>query len=69
MLPNLEIQGRIYVPIHEAVRESGLSQTYIGRLTRTGVVTGQIIAGMWFLDRRHLRVFIARRAKNGSTKP
>jgi hypothetical protein len=69
VLPNLEIAGRVYIPIHEAVRESGLSSTYIGRLARKGVLTGQIIAGMWFLDRGQLRAFIAQRAKNGSTKP
>lgn len=69
MLPNLEIRGRTYIPIHEAVRESGLSPTYIGRLARRSVLTGQIIAGMWFLDREQLRAFIAQRAKNGSTKP
>jgi len=61
MLPNLEIRGRIYIPIHEAVRESSLTQSYIGRLARTGVLTGQIIAGMWFLDRGQLRAFIAQR--------
>ena len=69
MVPNLEIRGRTYIPIHEAVRESGWSQAYIGQLARTGVLTGQIIAGMWFLDQGHLRTFIAQRAKNGSTKP
>lgn len=69
MAPNLEIRGRTYIPIHEAMRESGLSQTYIGRLARKGILTGEIIAGMWFLDRGHLRAFIAQRAKNGSTKP
>lgn len=69
MLPNLEIRGRIYIPIHEAARESDLTQSYIGRLARTGVLTGQIIAGMWFIDREQLRAFIAQRAKNGSTKP
>jgi hypothetical protein len=47
MLPNLGIRSRIYIPIHEAVRESGLSPTYIGRLARKGVLAGQIIAGMW----------------------
>lgn len=69
MVPNLEIGGRTYIPIHEAVRESGWSQTYIGRLARKGGLTGQIIASMWFLDRGHLRTFIAQRTKNGSTKP
>jgi hypothetical protein len=69
MVPNLEIRGRIYIPIHEAARESGLSLTYIGRLARKGVLIGQIIGGMWFLDRGHLRTLIAQRAKNGSTKP
>jgi hypothetical protein len=69
MVPYLAIQGRIYVPIHEAAKDAGLSQTYIGRLARTGVLTGQIIGGMWFLDRGHLRAFLAQRAKNGSVKP
>jgi hypothetical protein len=69
MVPNLEIRGRIYVPVHAAVRESGWSQTYLGRLARKGVLTGQIIGGMWFFDREHFRVFIEQRAKNGSTKP
>lgn len=69
MPPHLEIRGRVYIPIHQAVREAGLSQTYIGRLARTGVLTGQIIAGMWFIDRAQLRAFVAQRAKNGSTKP
>ncbi len=69
MVPNLEIRGRIYIPVHEAAREFGLSQTYIGRLPRTGVLTGQIIASMWFLDREHFREFTAQRTQNGSTKP
>ena len=69
MVPNLEIRGRVYIPIHEAAREADLWQTYLGRLARTGVLTGQIIAGMWFLDRGQLRTFIAQRAKSGSTKP
>jgi predicted transcriptional regulator len=37
MVQNLEIRGRIYIPVHEAAREAGLSQTYIARLARTGV--------------------------------
>ena len=69
MVPNFEIRGRSYVPIHEAVRESGLSQTYLGRLARKGVLAGQVIAGMWFFDREHFRAFIEQRAKNASTKP
>jgi hypothetical protein len=69
MVPNLEIRGRSYVPIQEAVSESGLSQSYLGRLARKGVLTGQIIAGMWFFDREHFRAFVEQRAKNGSTKP
>jgi hypothetical protein len=69
MVPNLEIRGRTYIPIHEAARVSGLSAAYIGRLARTGVLTGQIIAGMWFLDRGQLRAFVVQRVKNGSTKP
>lgn len=69
MLPHLEIRGRIYIPIHEAAREADLSEVYVARLARTGVLTGQLIAGMWFLDRGQLRAFIAQRGKNGSTKP
>jgi hypothetical protein len=69
MLPRLEIHGRTYIPIHEAVRESGLSQSYLGRLVRREVLTGQIISGTWVFDREHLRAFIAQRAKNGSVKP
>ena len=46
MVPYLAIQDRIYVPIHEAAKELGVSQTYVGRLARQGVLTGQIIAGI-----------------------
>jgi hypothetical protein len=62
MVPYLAIQGRIYVPVHEAAKELGLSQTYVGRLARRGVLTGQIIGGTWFLDRGHLRAFNTQRA-------
>jgi hypothetical protein len=60
--PYPAMQGRIYVAVHEAAKELGLSQTYVGRLARRGVLTGQILAGTWFLDRGHLRAFIAQRA-------
>jgi hypothetical protein len=46
--PYPAIQGRIYVAVHEAAKELGLSQTYVGRLARRGVLTGQILAGTWF---------------------
>jgi hypothetical protein len=69
MPPDLEIRGRIYIPIQEATRLSGMSKEYIARLARRDVLVGDIIAGQWFLDRERLRAFIAQRAKNGSTKP
>jgi len=40
-----------YLAVHEAAKEAGLSQAYLGRLPRWGALTGQIIGGMWVLDR------------------
>jgi hypothetical protein len=64
MLPNSEIQGRIFIPVYEAERESGWSSSYIGRLARNGT----LIAGIWSLDRDTLRTLIARRAKKRLNK-
>jgi hypothetical protein len=69
MPPQIEIGAGVTFRFRRQPDLSGLSKEYIGRLARRDVLVGQIIAGMWFLDRGHLRPLIAERAKKRSTKP
>lgn len=69
MLAKVEVQGRVYIPIQDAVREAGWSQSYVGRLARKGMLRGKIIGGMWFLDQEDLRAFVAKRAKPCRSQP
>lgn len=61
-MPDLTIEGRLYIPSSRAARLAGLTRDHICRLARRSVLPGQIVAGTWFLDRERLRDYVAARS-------
>jgi hypothetical protein len=53
------INGVTYIRSRDAARAVNLALDYISRLARAGVIAGQRVQGLWFVDLDSVHAFVA----------